>query len=186
MRIFAPRLQLSWSQLTHHRFCVLIAYCSSSDRRNKGTVKPAARSPLHALRAVRCHLFQCAAPNISDFCTSCSTPVPINPMRAEAWYSRTVPMSWEVLVENVTDPSHAPHSHHGVIGAHCSGAWPRCTSCLVPCTPTGTRARKCRLRNTLYTALRVVRTPNARASHNLEPSSPSVQAIATNRASSSS
>jgi phenylpropionate dioxygenase-like ring-hydroxylating dioxygenase large terminal subunit len=26
-------------------------------------------------------------------------------------------MSWQVLMENITDPAHVPHSHHGVEGA---------------------------------------------------------------------
>ena len=29
---------------------------------------------------------------------------------------REIPYSWQILAENVSDPSHVPWSHHGVIG----------------------------------------------------------------------
>lgn len=31
------------------------------------------------------------------------------------WFQRDVPLSYDVLFENFLDPSHVPHSHHGVI-----------------------------------------------------------------------
>ncbi len=30
------------------------------------------------------------------------------------WYMREMPYSYEVLMENLVDPAHLPHSHHGV------------------------------------------------------------------------
>jgi phenylpropionate dioxygenase-like ring-hydroxylating dioxygenase large terminal subunit len=33
----------------------------------------------------------------------------------QSWYARDVAMSWEVLMENITDPSHLPFSHHHVV-----------------------------------------------------------------------
>jgi phenylpropionate dioxygenase-like ring-hydroxylating dioxygenase large terminal subunit len=33
-----------------------------------------------------------------------------------AWYARDLPMCYEVLMENQTDPSHLPFAHHGVAG----------------------------------------------------------------------
>jgi phenylpropionate dioxygenase-like ring-hydroxylating dioxygenase large terminal subunit len=35
---------------------------------------------------------------------------------ATPWMARDMPMRWEMLVENVSDPSHVPFSHHGVQG----------------------------------------------------------------------
>lgn len=32
------------------------------------------------------------------------------------WYSRELPMSYEFLMENQSDPSHVPFAHHGVAG----------------------------------------------------------------------
>lgn len=32
------------------------------------------------------------------------------------WYMRDQPYGVEVLLENVLDPSHAPFSHHGIVG----------------------------------------------------------------------
>ncbi|KAI8468797.1 MAG: hypothetical protein J3K34DRAFT_515066 [Monoraphidium minutum] len=31
------------------------------------------------------------------------------------WYRRVLPYSWDVAVENLTDPAHLPHSHHGTM-----------------------------------------------------------------------
>jgi phenylpropionate dioxygenase-like ring-hydroxylating dioxygenase large terminal subunit len=31
------------------------------------------------------------------------------------WFQRDVPMSLDTLIENFVDPSHVPHSHHGVV-----------------------------------------------------------------------
>jgi pheophorbide a oxygenase len=33
------------------------------------------------------------------------------------WFQRDVPLSYDVIMENLTDPAHVPHSHHGVIGS---------------------------------------------------------------------
>lgn len=49
-----------------------------------------------------------------------STPLPIpralqehaDAGRRTRWYRRQLPYSWDVLIENVTDPAHLPHSHH--------------------------------------------------------------------------
>lgn len=31
------------------------------------------------------------------------------------WFQRDVPLSYDILLENFTDPAHVPHSHHGVV-----------------------------------------------------------------------
>ena len=31
------------------------------------------------------------------------------------WFQRDVPLSYDVLLENFTDPAHVPQSHHGVV-----------------------------------------------------------------------
>eukprot|EP00878_Enallax_costatus_P015580 GHUV01016320.1.p1 GENE.GHUV01016320.1~~GHUV01016320.1.p1 ORF type:complete len:530 (+),score=157.13 GHUV01016320.1:235-1824(+) len=33
------------------------------------------------------------------------------------WFQRDVPLSFDVIMENLTDPAHVAHSHHGVIGS---------------------------------------------------------------------
>lgn len=33
---------------------------------------------------------------------------------APIWYMREMPYSFEVLMENLTDPAHLPFSHHGL------------------------------------------------------------------------
>eukprot|EP00878_Enallax_costatus_P007156 GHUV01007500.1.p1 GENE.GHUV01007500.1~~GHUV01007500.1.p1 ORF type:complete len:476 (+),score=90.11 GHUV01007500.1:173-1600(+) len=33
------------------------------------------------------------------------------------WFQRDVPLSFDVVMENATDPAHVAHSHHGVIGS---------------------------------------------------------------------
>lgn len=39
------------------------------------------------------------------------------------WFQRDVPLSFDVIMENLTDPAHVAHSHHGVIvGDPCSAA----------------------------------------------------------------
>lgn len=32
------------------------------------------------------------------------------------WFQRDIPLSFDVLLENMTDPAHVPQSHHGVVG----------------------------------------------------------------------
>lgn len=32
------------------------------------------------------------------------------------WLARDMPMQWEMLIENLSDPAHVPFSHHGVQG----------------------------------------------------------------------
>jgi hypothetical protein len=31
------------------------------------------------------------------------------------WFQRDVPLSFDVLLENMTDPAHVPQSHHGIV-----------------------------------------------------------------------
>ena len=31
------------------------------------------------------------------------------------WFQRDVPLSYDILLENMTDPAHVPQSHHGVV-----------------------------------------------------------------------
>jgi phenylpropionate dioxygenase-like ring-hydroxylating dioxygenase large terminal subunit len=31
------------------------------------------------------------------------------------WFQRDIPLSFDVLLENMTDPAHVPQSHHGVV-----------------------------------------------------------------------
>lgn len=33
------------------------------------------------------------------------------------WFMREIPYCYEMLAENLADPSHTPYSHHNVIGA---------------------------------------------------------------------
>ncbi|CAM9930928.1 unnamed protein product, partial [Chrysoparadoxa australica] len=39
------------------------------------------------------------------------------------WYTRDMPYGFDTLIENLGDPSHLPHAHHGVVGKR-SGARP--------------------------------------------------------------
>ena len=45
------------------------------------------------------------------------TPIPCTANPDASWFMREVPYSWQMLAENVSDPSHVPFSHHGVLGA---------------------------------------------------------------------
>lgn len=48
-----------------------------------------------------------------------------NPERVTSpWIARDMPMCWEMLVENLSDPAHVPFSHHGVLGARTGVARP--------------------------------------------------------------
>jgi phenylpropionate dioxygenase-like ring-hydroxylating dioxygenase large terminal subunit len=56
------------------------------------------------------------------------TPIPCTSQGPCEWFRRDMEMSWEVLAENVNDPSHVPFSHHGVQGARaplslCTTLW---------------------------------------------------------------
>lgn len=55
----------------------------------------------------------------------CRVPVPVPKLQEEAaaegvvmsvWYARDLPMSYEILMENQSDPSHTSFAHHGVAG----------------------------------------------------------------------
>jgi phenylpropionate dioxygenase-like ring-hydroxylating dioxygenase large terminal subunit len=75
----------------------------------------------------------------------CRKAVPMDEQAAEnatfasTWYTRKMPMSWEILMENLTDPSHFPFSHHGINKRelpHCLTApLPHCLTASLPhCT----------------------------------------------------
>jgi phenylpropionate dioxygenase-like ring-hydroxylating dioxygenase large terminal subunit len=39
------------------------------------------------------------------------------------WFQRDIPLSYDVLFENFLDPSHVPHSHHGVVVSVAAAFW---------------------------------------------------------------
>ena len=60
----------------------------------------------------------------ADSHKECRQGIPEDDKPTGPWYRRDLMMSWRVLVENVTDPSHVPFSHHGIQGELCS---PHCS-----------------------------------------------------------
>ena len=55
---------------------------------------------------------------LQDSYVFCRTPIPCTSVDSEpTWFAREIPYSYEMLAENLADPSHTPHSHHNVIGA---------------------------------------------------------------------
>jgi phenylpropionate dioxygenase-like ring-hydroxylating dioxygenase large terminal subunit len=57
------------------------------------------------------HLLYCAVPQLAPNCFGGAETCSVTRR-----YVRDMPMSWEVLLENVTDPAHVAFSHHGVQG----------------------------------------------------------------------
>ena len=48
----------------------------------------------------------------------CRTEVPCTMFPEDGnWFKAEVPYAYEMLAENLADPSHTPYSHHNVIGA---------------------------------------------------------------------
>jgi hypothetical protein len=59
-------------------------------------------------------LRQMFTPNVCRVKVPTSKPVESLGGIAGKWYAREMPMSFMIAMENLTDPSHLPFSHHGI------------------------------------------------------------------------
>lgn len=63
----------------------------------------------------------CELPSlVPNACAACRHVSGAEVIMAMRPYVRDFPYAWDVLAENLLDPSHVNWSHHGVIGKRCA------------------------------------------------------------------